>query len=249
MPAVNAFMPDVNTIALDVAVPTHARRRVWSHPEVKSHSLVVLTFDRLHVAPLTGTPKADTLAAIESGADLDTLFGPLAIVVDLVAVKHVKLDLLTNSLMIEYASGGVGTRWLTIVFAKPETADACFTKLWRRLGDGCQLMPYQRDSWSLARAPLMFLVGILLATAAMALVLSVFEDMASARAAAQVSTPGLGGMGNKGNLPQSPLEVLFGWLDWRVVCGVGGVAAAATQIWLYRRLTRPPLSLELLRGA
>jgi len=242
-------MLDTNAITLETTLPGHTRRRVWSHPEVKSHSLVVLTFNRLHVAPLTGTPRAETRTAIESGADLDELFGPLAIVVDLAKVRRVKLDLLTNSLKIEYVNGGPGTNWLTVVFAKPETADICFTKLWRRLGNSCQLLPYQRDSWSLARTPLMLLAAVLLATAAMALALSVFEDMASARAAAQVSTPDSGEMGNKGTLPRSPLEVVFGWLDWRVVCAVGGFGAAAAQVWLYRRLTRPPVSLELIRSA
>jgi hypothetical protein len=241
-------MPAVNASTLETALPAHTRRRTWSHPDVKSHSLVVLTFDRLYAAPLAGAPKPETLAAVEAGADLDDLFGPLAVAVDLVAVRRVKLDLLTNSLVVEYASGGIGTRRLTVVFATAEAADKCFTKVWRRLGDGCQLLPYQRDSWSLARAPLTLLAAVLLITAATALTLSVFEDMASARAAAKVDTPGLGGLGNKGNLPKSPLEALLGWMNWRVVCAVGGVGAAASQVWLFRRLTSPPLSLELMRN-
>jgi hypothetical protein len=37
-------------------------------------------------------------------------------------------------------------------------------------------------------------------------------------------------------------------MDWRVVCGLGGAAAAATQVWLVRRVTAPPAALELVRG-
>src|SRR5207253_8231765 len=105
-----------------------------------------------------------------------------------------------------------------------------------------------RDNWSLARGPLALLLGALVVTAVLALVLNVFEDMASARAASQVSTPGLGELGSKMNLPKSPLEALLGWLDWRVVCGLGGVAASLSQVWLYRRFTTPPASLELIRN-
>ena len=71
------------------------RRRVWAHPDVKSHSLVVLTFEQLCLAPLAGAPKAELVAAAEAGGDLDDLLGPLAVVVDLIAVRRLKLDLLT----------------------------------------------------------------------------------------------------------------------------------------------------------
>jgi hypothetical protein len=240
-------MPVVNASTLETTLPGATRRRVWAHPEAKSHSLVVLTFDRLLAAPLAGAPKPEVVAAVELGGDLDELLGPLAVVIDLVAVHNVKLDLLTNSLIVEYVKGGLGTSRLTVVFATPEAADACFTKLWRRLGDGHKLQPYQRDSWALARAPLTLLVGALAVTAALALTLSVFEDMASARAAAQVSTPRLGGLDGPKTLPKSPLEVLLGWMNWRVVCGLGGIVSAVAQVWLYRRLTRPPVSLELVR--
>ena len=43
-------------------------------------------------------------------------------------------------------------------------------------------------------------------------------------------------------------EGLARWLDWRVVCGLGGAVAAVLQVWIYRRLTQPPLSLELIRS-
>ena len=242
-------MPVVNADTLETTLPGATRRRVWAHPEAKSHSLVVLTFDRLLVAPLAGSPKPEVVSAVENGGDLDELLGPLAVVVDYIAVSNVKLDLLTNSLVVEYLKGGLGTSRLTIVFATPETADACFTKLWRRLGDGHKLQPFKRDAWTIARAPLVLLIGALLVTAGLALVLSVFEDMASARAAARVSAPGLGGLDGAKALPKSSLEVLIGWMNWRVVCAVGGAVAAVAQVWLYRRLTRPPVSLELLREA
>jgi hypothetical protein len=61
--------------------------------------------------------------------------------------------------------------------------------------------------------------GILAATAAVALTLSAADDVAQ----------------------------LPGWADWRVVCGIGGAALAVVQVWLYRRLTRPPSRLVLTR--
>ena len=233
-------MPVVNASTLETTLPGATRRRVWAHPEVTSHSLVVLTFDQLLAAPLTGPPRPEVVSAAQCGGDLDELLGSLAVVVGLATVRNVKLDLLTNSLVVEYAQSGSGTSRLTVVFASPESADACFTKLWRRLGAGHKLQPYKRDAWSVARAPLMLLVGSLLVTAALALVLSVFEDMASARAAARLSATGEAG-------PRSALEVLLGWMSWRGVCAAGGAVAAVAQVWLYRRLTRPPVSLELTR--
>ena len=215
-------MPVVNASTLETTLPGATRRRVWAHPDAKSHSLVVLTFDRLLAAPLAGPPKPEVVSAVESGGDLDELLGPLAVAVDLVAVRRVQLDLLTNSLAVEYAHGGLGTRRLTVTFATPEAADACFTKMWRRLGDGHKLQPYSRAARAAARAPLALLAGVLLGTAALVLLSSVAEDTAAGRSR-------------------------FGWLNWRAVCAVGGAAAAGAQVWLYRRLTRPPVKLELKR--
>lgn len=210
--------PDI----LETTLPGATRRRVWAHPEAKSHSLVVLTFDRLLAAPLVGPPRPEVVSAAENGGDLDELLGPLAVAVDLTAIRHVKLDLLANSLSVEYVNGGLSTSRLTVVFATAEVADACFTKLWRRLGDEHKLLPYSRDTWAAARAPLALLAGVLLATALLVLALSVSEDTAAT-----------GGR-------------LIG-LTWKGVCALGGAAAAGAQVWLYRRLTRPPTSLELLR--
>lgn len=214
-------MPVVNARPPETTLPGATRRRVWAYPEAKSHSLVVLTFDQLLVAPLAGPPKPEVVAAIEGG-DLDELLGPLAVAVDLAAVRHVVLDLLTNALVVEYTTDGRGVRRLTVTFATAEAADACFTKVWRRLGDDHKLQPYQRDVWAAARAPLALLAGALLATALLVLGLSVAEDTAAGRGR-------------------------FGGPGWRTVCAVGGALAAGAQVWLYRRLTRPPEKLELKR--
>jgi hypothetical protein len=209
---------------------------------------LVLTLDRLHVTAELGDVKPELIKAVEDGADLEQLLGSLAVVIELVSVRRVQLDLQTNSLTVEYVGSGLGTSRQRVTFATPEAADACFTKLWRRLGHGLRLSPYRRDRWSLARGPLTLLLGALIATAVVVLILSVFEDMASARAASQVSAPGLGELGVRTNLPQSPLEVMLGWLDWRLVCALGGLVAAVSQVWLYRRLTAAPASLELIRN-
>ncbi|QJW94146.1 hypothetical protein [Frigoriglobus tundricola] len=226
-------------------------RRTWAHPEVRSHSLVVLTVDRIYAAPLAGAPRPEIIAAVAAGGDLDDLLGSLAVVIDLSSVRRLKHNLLTNALVIDYAKGRAGTGQLTLAFAHPEAADACYTKLWRRLGKDFRLRPYKRDAWAAARGPLALLIGALFATAVLALVLSIFEDMASARARGPRRGPRRGGSGRPRRPPRpgpTPLEVLVGWMNWRVVCAVGGAVAAVAQVWLFRRLTSPPESLVLVRS-
>jgi hypothetical protein len=250
MPGLKAIASSTTITAspLETALPNQKRRRLWRHPELTSHALLVLTFERVYLTPEASNPKPELVTAVEAGGDLDQLLGSLAVVIDLVSVRRLRLELQTNSLVIEYAGNTYGTSRQRVAFATPEAADACFTKLWRRLGGGFELTAYQRDRWALARGPLLLLFVALAVTATLAIVLSIFEDMASARAASRVGTPGLGELGSKMNLPQSPLEILLGWLDWQVVCGLGGVVAAVSQVWLYRRLTTPPASLELIRN-
>jgi hypothetical protein len=231
-------MPTLNATPLDIALPSPlTHRRAWAHPELMSHSLLVLTTGQLYLAPLAGEPRPQTLAAVEAGADLDDVFGPLAVVIDLARVRRLKLDLLTNSLLVEYSRVQHGASRQRVQFATAESADACFTKIWRRLGDEFQLAPYARDSWRLARPPLMLLFGALLAAALLVLLLNVFQDMDA--------VPPADALGTTEAAPPPP--GWFAWLDWRVVCAVGGVVAALSQIWLYRRITAPPVALELNR--
>lgn len=215
----------------DTTAQGFSRRRTWAQPELTSHSLLVLTFDRVYLAPLAGA-NPETRGAIESGADPDVVLGPLAVVIDLIGVRRLKLDLLTNSLVIEYIGSAIGTSRQRVTFSTPEAADACFTKLWRRVGDGLHLKPYRSDAWALARAPLLILIGTLLATGLLVLLMSLFEDS---------------GPGERIPLGKEPPGVLSGFFDWQFVCAVGGAIAAASQVWLYRRLTTPPSALELVR--
>ena len=250
MPGLKSGLNDttIEVRSLGVTLPPHGKRRTWTHPEVTSHSLVILTLDGLYLAPLAGDPKPETLVAVKAGGDLEKLLGPLATTISLVSISRLKLDLLSNSLIVEYLSRGHETSRVTLTFATPEAADACFSKLWRRLGDGMKLSQHQRNSWQLARGPLMLLFGALVATAALALVLSVFEDFESARAASRAGVTATGPLGEPvDDLPKTPLESLIGWMNWKVVCAIGGAVAAASQVWLYRRLTIPPVSLELVR--
>lgn len=226
-------MPALDVYPSDTEIPGLVKRRVWSYPELRSHSVMVLTLRRLHLAPLAGVPKPEALAAIDKGIDLEKILGPLTTVVDLDTVRRVKLDLLTNSIVIDYAAGGHAGVRATVVFKNADDADACFSKLWRRLGETFVLTPYKRPSWTLARTPLTLLFGVLVATAVLVFGLSVAEDAATARAAEGVA--------------KTALDATLGWLDWKVVCGVGGVLAAGLQVWLYRRLTQPPVRLELVR--
>src|SRR5688500_17200478 len=99
-------MPVASATRLEPLLSGANRRRTWAHPDVKTHSLVVLTYDRLQVAPLAGAPKPEVVAAVEAGHDLDEVLGPYAVAVDLAAVRAVKLDLLANALVVEYAPDG-----------------------------------------------------------------------------------------------------------------------------------------------
>jgi hypothetical protein len=251
MPGLKRGLNDNDTVevrALGATVPAQGKRRVWTHPELTSHSLLVLTPECVYLAPLAGDPKPETLAAIQSGGDLDAILGSLTTTIDLVSVQRVKLDLLTNSLAVEYLGRGHANSRATITFATPEAADACFTKMWRRLGDGMQPTQNQHDPWALARGPLLLLLAALVVTGSLALVLSVFEDFESARVASRAGATATGPLGETvDEIPKTPLEALIGWMNWKVVCAVGGVVAAASQVWLYRRLTTPPTALELSR--
>ena len=46
----------------------------------------------------------------------------------------------------------------------------------------------------------------------------------------------------------APRLAPFAKANWRWVCGFGGVVLAVLQVWLYRRLTKPPKRLELARS-
>lgn len=235
-------MPVLNASPLETALPPAQRRRLWKQAELQSHSLVVLTFDQIRLAPLSGPPRRETIAAVESGGDLDELLGPLATAIELTAVRRVRLELLANTVVLEYREPGRGMSRLTIVFTTPVAADACFTRVWRRLGERCSLLPYHRDWWALAKAPLLALAAALAITAALSIGLGVSEET-NAHPAAVVSVPSAGEMGTPLDIPKAAPP----WLGWKAVCGLGGVAAALTQIWLYRRVTQPPAVLELAR--
>ena len=237
-------MPSLAASLLETVIPGPTPRRIWQSPEVQSHALVLLTFDRLYLAPTGGQPSAGRVAALEKGAEIEAVLGPLATVVNLSAVRQAKLDLVTNSLALDYAVRGQGPSRMTVVFANPEAADACFMKVWRRLGKDFELLPYKKDIVALARPPVMAILVVLAATLVLALAAGGYPDFAAARAAGAVSVAGAAAE----PAARSAVEAAFGWLSWKAVCGVGGIAAAGLQVWLYRRLTSPPLSLEIARG-
>jgi hypothetical protein len=200
---------------------------VWTAPDVRSHSLVVLTLPRLYLAPMTGEPKPETVAAIERGGDVEAVLGPLATVVELAGVRRVRHDLLTNTLHVEYTAGGHGRTRAAVTFATAEAADAAFSKLWRRLGDEFKLRPYRPDPWAVARGPVAAILGVVAAAGLLAIGLNALDDLAAARQWEWA-----------GRLP-----------GWQSVCGLAGAAAAGVTVWLYRRLTRPPERLDLVRGS
>lgn len=208
----------------DTTLQGAQRRRVWQNPEVHSHSLVVLTVLRLYLTPQTGPPPASVLANLEQTYDLDSALGPYATTIELSSVRRVTLDLLTNTLKLDYRTAAGHVAQVAISFATAEAADALFSKVWRRLGERFALTQKRPHWWKAARDPLAAMAGILLATVVVSL-------------AANAATDGA---------VRTPLDAILHWTDWRAVCAVGGAALAVTQAWLYRRFTRPPSRLELL---
>src|SRR5579883_3013751 len=179
MPALTTPLPAA--LPSNTTIPGLTRRRVWKAPEVLSHSLVVLTFPRLYLAPMTGEPKPETVAAIENGADVESVLGSLATAIDLIAVERVRHELLTNTLIVEYRAAAAGKTRAVIRFAGAEAADAAFSKLWRRLGDEYRLKPFRPDPWVVARGPVAAILAVFAATAVLALGLNALEDLAAAR--------------------------------------------------------------------
>jgi hypothetical protein len=220
---------------------------VWVAPVVRSHGVIVLTPDQLVLSADHGPPRPEVRAAAELGDDLDDLFGSLATSIKLKSVGKAALDLLRNAVTLAYA-GPAGPARVRVEFETAEAADAFFTKLWRRLGQECSLRPYRGDGWTLAAAPLGLLAAVLLLTAVLALTVRSFDEYAHDRPAGAVSVPAAGQLGSPGDGAVSPLERWLGWMDWRVICGLGGAAAAGTQVWLYRRVTAPPRALVVVRG-
>jgi hypothetical protein len=213
-----------NPALTDTVFPGFTRRRVWRAPEVRSHSLVVLAATRLYLTPPDDPPTPQAVAEVEAGADPDRVLGPRAAAIDLAAVRRAGHDLTANTLWLE---SGTADRpaMAEVTFASAEAADAAFTVLWRRLGPGFELAPHRPDPWACAREPVAVLLGLATATLALALAASAADDLPAT----------------------TPLVTALRWMDWRVVCGAGGAALAVTQAWLYRRLTRPPARLELVR--
>ncbi|HEY3788410.1 MAG TPA: hypothetical protein VGL71_06115 [Urbifossiella sp.] len=237
-------MPALKDAPSPLEATQPSRRRIWPHPEIQSHSLLVLTAEQLHLAPLAGAPRPEIVAAAEFGADLDDLLGPLATVIDLSTVTRVRLDLLSDALSIEYSRGRAKSQ-ITLTFGSPKSADACFSRIWRRLGERFHLQN-PRNAWTLSRLPLTILGAVFAVTALLALTITTIDDMAPVHAAASVNVPGDEHLGGPVLLPPS-VKSAIGWMDWRVVCALGGAAAAATQVWLYRRITQPPAALEVMR--
>jgi hypothetical protein len=227
-----SYDSEVTPRAGDVTQPPgFAKRRIWTAPELVSHAAAVLTQARLYLVPGNAPPPAESVRAVETGADPAEAFGALVTVINLGSVRTVTHDLLANTVHLDALAGsgmtGTWTSRATLAFASAEPADALFTKLWRRLGDAYKLRPDRPPTSQAVQAPLAVLAGVLIATALLVI---------AANAAADAG-------------PTTPAWLVpFGRLSWQVVAVAGGIAAAFVQIWMYRRLTRPPQRLELVKS-
>ncbi|CAN5565641.1 hypothetical protein BH11PLA2_BH11PLA2_05080 [soil metagenome] len=209
----------------DTGIPGLSRRRVWAAPEITSHSLVVLTLPRIYLAPHSGEPRPETVKALEKSLDIESLLGPMTMSIDMTGIDRVRLDLIKNTLRIDYTTVQKHKLKAQLVFATPDSADSMFSKIWRRLGADFTLRPYRPDTWELSRQPLAIMFGLAFVTMLASFGLNAIADVHG---------------GND--------WVTAGWLPgWRAVCIVGGAAIAAAHVWLYRRLTQPPDRLELVR--
>ena len=215
-------MTDIATFARpsDTTIPGETRRRIWAMPEVRSHSMLLLTATGLHLAPSMGVPREETVTALQNGGDPETLIGPLGTTVPYALVRSVTLHLSENRIRVKYQSARHHSATVTIEMENAELADALFSKLWRRLGSAFLLAPFRKDMVTLAGTPATMLGGVLIGTILIALWLNSRQD---------------------GATPTG--------LDWRLVCGIGGVTMAMIQVWLYRRVTQPPTRLSIDRTA
>ena len=218
--------PDVAT-----QLPSFDKRRIWIAPLVSSHSAIILTATKLYLVPGLTPPPADHVSAVMNGAEPGSRFGQMMTVVTLGAVRSVTHDLLENRVHIDSRAGsgstGEWTSRVTISFTEAEPADALFAKLWRRLGDEFKLRPDRPPNSKAVQLPFVALFGILISTAVLGFAANSAADLGRA-------TPSL----------LSPLRSI----DWRWIAVFGGIAAAIVQVWLYRRLTRPPVRLELIKA-
>lgn len=209
----------IPTAPPDTTLPGLTTRLVWHAPDLQSHALAVLTATRLYLVPADATLVPGTFAELRAGVDVDAALGRAAEVIDLSAVRRLELDLTRNSLVVESAAGPAAVR-----FGSAEAADAAFTHVWKRLGDGFGLVPDKPEGWAAARRPLAAMAGVAAGTFVIGLGMYVVSDT-------------LG----------PPPDWLAGLSHWRAVCGFGGGVMACLQVWLYRRLTVPPDRLEVVR--
>ncbi len=216
------------TSPLDTTLPGEARRRIWSSPDIISHSLITLTLAKIYFA--SGKTKAETVQNIQAGADLEETFGPLATVVDLSTITRLKLELITNTLTIEYRANSRTPARVTIQCATHETADEIYSKLWRRLGDEFEVRGNQDHSPAATRTPIIVIVAVLFCTVLFALLANFAADRVL-----------LNGENS------SVVMKAFAIVDWKVIGAIGGGVLAILQVWLYRTLTVPPTQLELVK--
>ena len=144
-------------------------------------------------------------------------------VIDLATITCVRHELADNAVTIESPAASP----VRLAFTAAEVCDDVYSRLWARLGPAVELRPYRTAFWSAAREPLGVMAGVLLATLTLTLTVEAAADVAG---------------------PSFPVRLVPG-LDWRLVAGLGGAGLALAQVWLYRRLTRPPACLELIRRA
>ncbi len=198
--------------------PGTTRRRVWAGPAVASHAAVVLTAARLALVPAG--------AAFDAGTDPADAPPAGHTIFDLGAIRLATLHLDADAIAIELDGRRAP---VVVLLSDAATADDVFTQLVRRCGTGYALATDRPSRLALARTPLGVMAGVGVAAGILAVTVSGLPDVVV-------------------NLPDPPVWLrALARLDWRLVTGTGGVALAAAQVWLYRRLARPPARLTLRR--
>ncbi len=172
---------------------------------------------------MTATLPAPPIAPTGSGA---TRLPVGLAAVDPAAVRLATLHLDANAIAIELDGRRAP---VAVALADAATADAVFTHLVRCCGPGYALATDRPTRLELARTPLGVMAGVAVAAGILAVTVSGLPDVVV-------------------NVPDPPAWLrALARLDWRLVSGTGGVALAAAQVWLYRRVARPPAWLTLRR--
>ncbi len=217
--------PIADPALTDTAPPGAWARATWTAPHLATHAFAGLSATELVLSPRPAAGPARLAEAFLAGAGGDDLARLGARVVPLASVNRATLHLHLDAVGLDVA----GSPPLTLGWADAAGADAFFSRLLKRLGPDARVVTDRPSRLEVARAPLGVMAAILVATAIFAATLAELPVTV-----AELSDP------------PAWLSALA-CLDWRLASLAGGVCLTAAQLWLMRRLNKPPGTLTVYR--